>query len=105
MQVFAHLPLRTMRSVRGRRQSNYHSGWFTAARLIGPPQCYVSGDERGRQYIWADVVVPEDLIVHIGVQIKKDSTIRVQISTSTHRKTLAAFLASGDLEWDVRETA
>ncbi|MDR3386833.1 MAG: hypothetical protein P4L92_07250 [Rudaea sp.] len=104
MQVFAHLPLKSMRAVRGGRQSNYCSGYFTAARLIGPPRPYVVGDERGREYIWADVEVPDDLLAHMESRaIKPDGTYRVQVKVNTHRHTLAAFLASGDLEWDVRE--
>ncbi|HEX7906841.1 MAG TPA: hypothetical protein VF534_01945 [Paraburkholderia sp.] len=104
MQVFAHLPLKSMRSVRGRLQSNYHSTWFTAVRLIGPEHVYAIGAERGRTYIWADIQVPDDLRDHIEPKaIAADGTYRVQVSVNVHRKTLAAFLASGDLEWDVRE--
>ncbi|HEV2594139.1 MAG TPA: hypothetical protein VGU01_02930 [Sphingomicrobium sp.] len=105
MQVFGHLPLKSMRSVRGRRQSNYHSSYFTAVRLIGPTHAYIDGTERGREYIWADVEVPIDIREHMEPKsIKPDGTYRIQVSINTHRKTLAPFLASGDLEWDVRET-
>jgi hypothetical protein len=104
--VFAHLPLKTMRAVRGHRQSNYHSGWFNAVRLIGPPRPYVASIDRGREYIWADIEVPDDLREHMEREaIKADGTYRVQVSVNTHRKTLAAFLASGDREWNVKEMA
>jgi hypothetical protein len=106
MQVFGHLPLKSMRTVRGQRQSNYYSGYFTVVRLIGPPHPYVAGDERGREYIWADVEVPDDLQAHMEPKaIKPDGTYRIQVTVNTHRHTLAPFLASGDLEWDVRERA
>ncbi|MFM0210430.1 hypothetical protein PQQ96_23795 [Paraburkholderia sediminicola] len=107
MQVFAHLPLKTLRSVRGRRQSNYHSAWFNAVRLIGPERLeFAGGGSRGRGYILAHVEVPDDLRDHLEQGgFNKDGSYRAQVATNTHRKTLAPFLASGDLEWDVREKA
>lgn len=103
MQVFVHLPLKSMRSVRGKRQSNYHSAYFTAIRLIGPENAYAVGEDRGRTYIYADIEVPDDLRAHVAEgYFRPDGTYRGEVLVNTHRKTLAAFLASGDMEWDVR---
>jgi hypothetical protein len=103
MQLFVNLPLKSTRSVRGRRASSYHGAWFTVARLYGPERTdYYRGVGRG--YIWADIEIPDDLKPHVSVAgFNEDGTIRVQVWVLTHRKTLAAFLASGDQEWDVRE--
>lgn len=108
MQLFVNLPLKSLRRVAGRTQSTYHGGWFKATRLYGP--VIESSDRKGgtfgRGYIWADVEVPEDLKSHVSVAgFNADGTIRVRVWTNTHRKTLAAFLASGDMEWDAREIA
>jgi len=105
MQVFVNVPLKSTRSVRGRRQSNFYSGWFNVVQLIGPEKTeWYRGTGRG--YIWADIEIPDDLKPHVSVAgFNADGTIRVQIWVNTHRKTLAPFLASGDLEWDVREIA
>jgi hypothetical protein len=62
--------------------------------------------EMGRGYIWADIEIGDDLKPHVSVAgFHDDGTIRVQVWVNTHRKTLAPFLASGDLEWDVRDMA
>lgn len=105
MQVFVNVPLKSLRRVRGRAQSTYHGAWFTVTRLYGPERTeYYRGT--GRDYIWADIEIGDDLREHISVAgFNEDGTIRVQVWVNTHRKTLAAFLDSGDLEWDVRETA
>jgi hypothetical protein len=103
MQVFAHIALKTMRSVRGRRQSNFHSDWFNVVRLYGPVRESGMQGTLGRGYIYADIEIGDDLRPHASEIFKEDGTVRVQIWVNTHRKTLAAFLASGDLEWDVRE--
>jgi hypothetical protein len=102
MQLFVNVPLKSTRRVRGRLQSNFHSAWFNVVRLYGPEQTdWYRG--LGRNYIWADIELPDDLREHVSVAgIKDDGTIRVQVWVNTHRKTLAPFLASGDLEWDVR---
>lgn len=103
MQVFVNIPLKTVRAVRGRRQSTYHGDWFTVARLYGPVHESHERAALGRGYIWADIEIGDDLKEHVSVAgFNEDGTIRVQVWVNTHRKTLAAFLASGDLEWDVR---
>lgn len=106
MQLFVNVPLKSLRRVAGRAQSTYHGSWFKATRLYGP--VHESHDRKGgtlgRGYIWADIEIPEDLKPHVSVGgFNEDGTIRVHVWVNTHRKTLAAFLASGDLEWDVRE--
>jgi hypothetical protein len=103
MQLFVNVPLKSARRVRGVLQSSFHSGWFKAVRLFGPQHTqWYRG--LGRGYIWADIEIPEDLKPHVSVAGFKDGgTIRVQVWVNTHRKTLAAFLASGDSEWDVTE--
>jgi len=104
MQVFAHVPLKSMRSVCGRRQSNYHSDWFNVERLIGPLHESNERGAMGRGYIYADIKIKEELRPHVSIgEFNADGTVRVRVWVNTHRKTLAAFLASGDLEWDVRE--
>jgi hypothetical protein len=103
MQLFVNLPLKSTRSVRGHRASNYHGAWFTVSRLYGPERTeYYRGFGRG--YIYADIEIGDDLKMHLStVGYNADGTLRVQVWVNTHRKTLAAFLASGDVEWDVRE--
>lgn len=103
MQVFSHIALKSTRSVGGRRASVFRGGWFDVARLYGPVRESHERGTLGRGYIWADIVIPEEDREHVSVVFNKDGTIRVQVWVNTHRKTLAAFLASGDQEWDVRE--
>jgi len=105
MQVFANLPLKRLSAVRGGRQTTYYSGWFDAVRLIGPERQSVEAYSRGRSYIWADVSVPDDLKDSVQGPFEADGTRRVQVWTGSHLKTLGPFLASGDLEWDVRGRA
>ncbi|MBC8730001.1 hypothetical protein [Paraburkholderia sp. UCT2] len=101
-----NLALKSTRSVRGNRASTFHSGWFTVTRLYGPVRESHLRGELGRGYIWADIEIPDDLRDHVSVAgFNADGTIRVQVWANTHRKTLAAFLASGDREWDLRERA
>jgi hypothetical protein len=102
MQVFANIPLKSMRRVSGRRQSTYFGGWFDVARLIGP-ECTQYCRGLGRNYIWADIEIGEELRAHADCIYQEDGTIRVQVWVNKHRKTLAAFLASGDREWNVKE--
>ncbi|NYH21405.1 hypothetical protein [Paraburkholderia bryophila] len=108
MQVFVNIPLKSLRRVRGRAQSTYHGDWFKATRLYGPV-CEShdrSGGTFGRGYIHADIEIGDDLREHVSVAgFNEDGTIRVQVWVNTHRKTLAAFLASGEPEWNVREMA
>ena len=103
MQVFVNLPLKSLRRVRGNAQSTYHSGWFNVVRLYGPERAeYYRGLRRG--YIWADIEIADDLKPHLSTAgYSEDGTLRVQVWVNTHRKTLAAFLASGDQEWHVRK--
>jgi hypothetical protein len=104
MQVFAHVPLKTMRSVGGRRQSNYHSDWYTVVKLYGPVHESHERGAMGRGYIFADIEISEALRPHVSMaEFREDGLVRVRIWVNTHRKTLSAFLASGDLEWDLRE--
>ncbi|MGF6549330.1 hypothetical protein [Paraburkholderia youngii] len=103
MQVFVNLPLKSLRRVRGHAQSTYHSGWFNVVRLFGPEHTeYYRG--LGRNYIWADIEIADDLKPSLSnAGYNADGSLRVQVWVNTHRKTLAAFLASGDQEWDMRE--
>ncbi|WNC90936.1 hypothetical protein RI103_06185 [Paraburkholderia sp. FT54] len=104
MQLFVNVPLKSLRKVAGRAQSTYYSGWFKAVRLIGPERTnWYRG--QGSGYIWADIELDEDVRQHADCIFREDGTVRIQVWVNTHRKTLAAFLASGDLEWDVREMA
>lgn len=104
MQVFVNVPLKSARRVRGRLQSTFCSDWFRVARLYGPVCESHDRGTLGRGYIRVDIELPDDLRDHVSVAgFNPDGTIRVQVWVNTHRKTLAPFLASGDLEWDVRE--
>jgi hypothetical protein len=102
MQVFANIPVKTMSRVRGRRQNNSYGGWFTAVRLIGPERQSHDKYARGH-FICVDVLVPDDVREFALGPFQPDGTLRVQVWTASHLKTLRPFLASGDLEWDVRE--
>jgi hypothetical protein len=104
MQVFVSIPLKSVRRVRSRLQSTFCSDWFNVTRLYGPVR--ESGDRGtlGRGYIYADIELDDDVREHVSVAgFNADGTIRVQVWVNTHRKTLAAFLASGDAEWNVKE--
>jgi hypothetical protein len=103
MQVFVNVALKSTRSVRGNRASQFHGAWFTVTRLYGPVRESHLKGEMGRGYIWADIVIPDELKPHVSVAgFNADGTIRVQVWVNTHRKTLAPFFASGLDEMDVR---
>jgi hypothetical protein len=103
MEVFVNVPLKSLRRVRGRAQSTYHGAWFKVARLYGPVRESNDHGTMGRGYIWADIEIGDELREHVSTAgFKADGTIRVQVWVNTHRKTLAAFLASGDAMWEVR---
>lgn len=108
MQVFASITLKSLRRINGKAASTFESGWFDVARLIGPLRFDVIPGRRGVPYIYADLIVDEDLKPHLSVAgFNPDGTVRVRVNTNTvgNRRILAAFLASGDLERDVREVA
>ncbi len=68
-----------------------------AVRLIGP----VLEPEKGGAFIFVDVDLPEkyrDFAVARGWNA--DGTYRVEATVRENRRSLAAFVASGDLVWD-----
>ncbi|MDR8398261.1 MULTISPECIES: hypothetical protein [Paraburkholderia] len=106
MQVFSHIALKSVRSVRGRRQTNFYSDWFNVVRLFGPVRESHERGTFGRGYIYADIEIPEDLRAHASVLFNGDGTARVQVWVNTHRKTLAPVLdrlADGDAVIHVRD--
>ncbi|HHT8835120.1 TPA: hypothetical protein ACT5B7_006647 [Burkholderia cenocepacia] len=69
-----------------------------AVRLIGP----VLEPEKGGGFIFVDVDLPEkyrDFSAARGWNA--DGTYRVEATVRENRRSLAAFVASGDLVWDV----
>jgi hypothetical protein len=68
-------------------------------KLIGP----VRGSRGIPDYIHADVELPEKYRENaMKSGWNDDGTYRVEVNVNHNRKTLAPFIASGDLEWDVR---
>ncbi|WP_156429502.1 hypothetical protein [Burkholderia sp. TSV86] len=69
-------------------------------RLIGP----VRSGRDIPAYIFADVDLPEKYLKDAaGMRRNSDGTHRVEVIVNHNRRSLAPFLVSGDLEWDVRD--
>lgn len=85
---------------RGRWRDDYVLFECAVARLLGPVI-------RGRgiaDYIRADIEMPEQYRHHAMLGLwNEDGTYRVEVLVNHNAKTLAPFIASGDLQWDVRE--
>lgn len=104
MQVYGHIPLESTRNRWGHLRQQYDSGNFEVVRLIGPAYGALTRTERGRQFIRADVKVPpriSDRVEHWMIQ--PDGSCRIEIAVAVNYEELKEFLASGDLEWDMRE--
>jgi hypothetical protein len=72
-------------------------------RLRGPESNFAHG-KRGATSIRADIELPEKYRNEKLLDLwNPDGTYPVEVVVNHNRKTLAPFLASGDLEWDVRE--
>ncbi|CAE6811422.1 hypothetical protein R69746_05638 [Paraburkholderia aspalathi] len=71
---------------------------------IKGPESNIAHGIRGATYIRADVELPEKYRNQKLMDLwNPDGTYPVEVVVNHNRKTLAPFLASGDLEWDVRE--
>lgn len=69
-----------------------------AQRLVGP----VIDSEKGGAFIFVDVDLPEKYRVFAAARgWNADGTYRVEATVRENRRSLSAFVASGDLEWDV----
>jgi hypothetical protein len=69
-------------------------------RLRGPESTLAHG-KRGATYIRADIELPEKYRSEKLLDLwNPDGTYPVEVVVNHNRKTLAPFLASGDLEWD-----
>lgn len=67
-------------------------------RLIGP----VIEPEKGGAFIFVDVDLPEKYRIFAAARgWNADGTYRAEATVRENRRSLSAFLASGDLEWDV----
>jgi hypothetical protein len=96
--------LRLPSAWRARRwREDYEIFECVVVRLRGPESNFAHG-ERGATYIRADIDLPEKYRNEKLLDVwNPDGTYPVEVVVNHNRKTLAAFLASGDLEWDVRE--
>lgn len=88
------------RRVRNRWRDDCVTFECVVQRLIGPVR---SG--RGiPPYIYADIDLPDKYLKDaICTPRNPDGTHRVEVVVNHNRRSLAPFIASGDLEWDVRE--
>ncbi|MEW9586260.1 hypothetical protein [Paraburkholderia sp. DGU8] len=87
----------------GRRwKEDYEIFECVVVRIHGPEKRFSHG-KAGATYIRADVDLPEKYRTQKLLDLwNPDGTYPVEVVVNHNRKTLAAFLASGDLEWDVR---
>ncbi|WP_155626109.1 hypothetical protein [Burkholderia vietnamiensis] len=67
-------------------------------RLIGP----VIEPEKGGAFIFVDIDLPEKYRTYAAARgWNADGTYRVEATVRENRRSLGAFLASGDSQWDV----
>ena len=106
MQVSGSLPQKSVRSVRGHTSVSRYGDWFKVIRLFALARASPDRGTRGLRYIWAGIESDDDLLSQVSVAGPgRSGGALVQFWIHRNRKTLAAFLASGDLEWDVRGLA
>ncbi|MFM0306257.1 hypothetical protein P0D71_00485 [Paraburkholderia sp. RL17-383-BIF-A] len=106
MQVYGHLPLESRIDRWGHLRQQYESGHFEVVKLFGPVYGSTERYTRGRSYIYANVKAPAHVSGRVeSSRIQVDGSCRIPIDVGPNYEALAAFLASGDLEWDVREMA
>lgn len=69
-----------------------------ARRLIGP----VIDSEKGGAFIFVDVDLPEKYRTYaVARGWNADGSYRVEATVRENRRSLAAFLASGDAQWNM----
>jgi len=81
---------------------NYQMFECLVVRLRGPVHELRDG-KNSSSWIYADVELPQQYREYalLGAW-NADGTYRVEVVVNHNRKSLAPFLTSGDLEWDVR---
>ncbi|MPW16927.1 hypothetical protein GCT13_08280 [Paraburkholderia sp. CNPSo 3157] len=96
------MPLPSIQHGRGWKD-NYETFECLVIRLRGPVRSVRNG-RRSANWIYADVYLPEKYSVNAtGRMFNPDGTYPVEVPINWNRNSLRAFLASGDLEWDVRD--
>lgn len=90
----------------GRRGSqNYETFECKVVRVRGPLQRRREGRDAAA-WIDADVNLPEKYRAYASARLfAADGTYPVEVPVNWNRKSLAAFLASGDAEWTVEDAA
>ncbi|MGU7784901.1 hypothetical protein [Burkholderia sp. PU8-34] len=74
-------------------------------RIRGPVRTWRNGKSAG-DWIYADAILPDQYRDEASPGAwNPDGTYPVEVVLAHNRNSLAAFLASGDLEWDVRNKA
>lgn len=69
-----------------------------ARRLVGP----VIEPEKGGAFIFVDIDLPEKYRAYATARgWNADGTYRVEATVRENRRSLTAFLASGDSQWDM----
>lgn len=82
---------------------NYHSFECLVVRVRGPQHTMHGGKPSGA-WIHVDVYLPEKYAVDAtATRFNPDGTYTVEVVVAHNWKSLQPFLASGDLEWDVKE--
>lgn len=95
--------LRLPSTWQGRRwKEDYEIFECVVVRIRGPEKTFTHG-KHGATYIHADVDLPDKYRTPKLLDLwNPDGTYPVEVIVNHNRRTLAPFLASGDLEWDVR---
>jgi hypothetical protein len=97
----------TLPSIREGRKwlENYATFECVVHRLRGP----IHSVRRGKpstDWIYADIDVPPQYMEYtLPEMFNADGTYPVEVPINYNRNSTRAFLASGDVEWDVRESA
>lgn len=101
MRLLVRMPLPSTR-VGNRWVEDYETFECLVVRVRGPVHTMRDG-KRSAQWIYADVWLPEKYSVNAtGRLFNPDGTYPVEVPINWNRNSLRAFLASGELTWDVR---
>lgn len=102
MRLVVKMSLAAVRHWRFYRES-YLTFECRAIRLRGPVRRGTAA-KPATAWIYADVIVPDQYRDQAAPHAwNPDGTYPVEVPVNWNSKTLAAFIASGDLEWDVRD--
>ncbi|MPW17896.1 hypothetical protein GCT13_13350 [Paraburkholderia sp. CNPSo 3157] len=83
---------------------HYETFECLVVRVRGPVHTLRAGKSCA-SWVTADVYLPDQYKEKAWLDFNPDGTYPVEVPINWNRRSLAAFLASGDLEWDVREIA